>query len=420
MGTRPGLWHTGGVQAHRVESDPMRVPQEVYQLQSRLAAVFPRLSPAQQGGLAWWVYGTILAHSACQNAVITALLSWGRVSALGQRLREWLYDGQDKAAPCHSEVVVERCFAPLLAWVLKLWQGQELALAIDATLQSDRVVALVVSVLYRGSAMPVAWVILPANQPGPWLGPICRLLRQLRPAVPPPMTVLVLADRGLWSPRLWKRIRDLGWHPLLRVRRDRRFTPVGAALSRADQLVKPGQGWVGRGWLSATRRAPRLKVTLIAVWEAEQAKPWVVLSDLPPAQVGVRWYALRMWIELGFAALKGVGWQWQRTRRTDPNRVARHWLVLAVATVWVLAYGTRAEQAAQRNTPAAYLRTPPVALPPAPAPAPRRRLIRLFQRGLQALTRTLSRGRLWQRLWLVPEPWPDPPPGLVITIQDTS
>lgn len=55
------------------------------------------------------------------------------------------------------------------------------------------------------------------------------------------------------------------------------------------------------------------------------------------------WYGLRMWVELGFRALKSLGWQWQRTRRTDPAREARYWLILAMATWWVLAYGTRCQ-----------------------------------------------------------------------------
>ena len=63
--------------------------------------------------------------------------------------------------------------------------------------------ALVISVLYRGSAIPVAWHILPANKKGPWHSPILDLLHQLAPAVPHTMTVLVLIDRGLWSPHLW-------------------------------------------------------------------------------------------------------------------------------------------------------------------------------------------------------------------------
>jgi hypothetical protein len=159
-------------------------------------------------------------------------------------------------------------------------------------------------------------------------------------------------------------------------------------------------------------------VTLIARWASDQKEPWIVLTDLAPDQVGPSWYARRMWIELGFAALKGVGWQWQRTRRTDPTRVARYWLILAVATLWVLAYGTRAEQAERLGVSPAHWRMPPVPLQSG-LEHPRRRLIRVFQRGLQALQRTLSRGRLWRRLWLMPEPWPTPPPGLVVTIQDT-
>ena len=48
-------------------------------------------------------------------------------------------------------------------------------------------------------------------------------------------------------------------------------------------------------------------------------------TDLAPAQVGRWWDGLRMWIACGCRALKGVGWQWQHTRRTDPARRARHW-----------------------------------------------------------------------------------------------
>jgi hypothetical protein len=69
----------------------VRVPSEVYQMQASIQEYFPHLRAAQQQGLAWWVYGVILAQSACQSAVVTALLAWGQWHALRQRLREWLY-----------------------------------------------------------------------------------------------------------------------------------------------------------------------------------------------------------------------------------------------------------------------------------------------------------------------------------------
>ena len=55
----------------------MHFPSEWYQMHQTIARHFPHLRPAQQRGLTLWVYGTILAHSACQNAVITALVGVG-------------------------------------------------------------------------------------------------------------------------------------------------------------------------------------------------------------------------------------------------------------------------------------------------------------------------------------------------------
>lgn len=384
----------------------MRCPPECAQLEQALADHLPALRPAQRRGLTWWVLGAILAQSACQTAVVTALLMFGRVQSLRQYLREWLYDGKDRASCGKTEIDVTVCFAPLFRWIIDCWVGEHLALALDATYHGDQSVALVVSVLYRSGALPVAWKIVPANRPGPWLSRECALLEALAPAVPSRFQVLVLTDRGLWSPTLWRTIRRIGWHPVMRVRGETTFAPAGETRRAARLLVSgPGHAWVGTG--AAYKPEKRQHGTLLVVWDHEQAEPWIVLTDLPPHQVGVAWYGLRMWIELGFRALKGVGFQWQRTRRTDPDRIARHWLVLAVATLWITLYGTRAEDAAALDRDPARLHQPPDGLLPP-------RQISLFQRGLHLLAWLLPRRRVWRRLWLRPEPWPSAPPTLKI------
>src|SRR4051794_21611411 len=107
----------------------MHVPRDLHPIERMLAERLPHLRPPQRRGLALWVLGAVLAQSACQAAVLAALLVWAPYHALRQRLREWLLDGTDKAAPCAAQVEAEACFAPLLRWALDWWQGRELALA---------------------------------------------------------------------------------------------------------------------------------------------------------------------------------------------------------------------------------------------------------------------------------------------------
>jgi hypothetical protein len=396
----------------------VRVPAEAYPMLAAVETHLPGLTRAQQEGLVWWVYGTVLAGSACQGAVATALeplVGPDGADALTRRLREWLSAGADKEVPCRAEVDAVACFAPLLGWVRHWWQGAALPLALDATALGDRLVVLAVSVLYRGSAIPVAWHVTAANRPGAWLAPILDVLAALAPGVPAATSVLVMADRGLWSPRLWDAIRGYGWHPMMRIRPEATFRPCGGQRGRAAHLLPgPGHAWVGAG-IAYKDALKRKAATLVAVWEVGQDEPCLVLTDLPPEAVGPCWYGLRAWIELGFRSLKSLGWHWERTRRTDPDRVARHWLVLAVATLWVLATGTRVEDAARLGRDPANLR---IALPPPPGPL--LRTASVFARGLARLRWQLLRGRrLWTRIWLWPEPWPDAPPDLLVTIHPT-
>ena len=350
----------------------------------------------------------------------SALSPWGRWNSLRQYLREWLYDGSDRARPCQTELDVSLCFAHLLSWVLVWWNSDRLALAVDPTLKGDQTTAIVVNVLYRppeADAIPVAWRIHHATQRGSWADPTVELLKALAPAVPKDMTVIVLCDRGIASPKLWEQVRAQGWHPSMRYRKNITFCAEGGKRLPAQRFVSvPDTAWVGRGTAFSTAKAKR-RCTLLVVWYSEQEEPWIILTDLAPDQVGPSWYALRFWIELGFKALKSLGWKWDKTRRTDPARVSRHWLVLSVATLLALAYGTRVEDAQDRRIDPGNLRAPPKALAPHhqdPRSRPAR-TVSVIRHGIDWLRRLLLKGRLWSRVWLLPEPWPEPKLNLEIT-----
>ena len=221
-----------------------------------LSREFKRRLPSVRGclrrGLALWVKGTILAHNGCQDSAAAVLEAHGCFETVRRELREWTCDDADRIVSWGPEAEVDAgaCFPELPGWVLDLWtSGREpLVLVLDPTHQRDEWVALVVGVAYREHALPVAWHVVRADASESWIGHFRRLLGQLAPAVPTGMPVHVLCDRGLDSRDLWVRIRELGWHPVLRYAPTSPSAPPAATgfWSGPWVVVRARSGW-GRG-----------------------------------------------------------------------------------------------------------------------------------------------------------------------------
>jgi len=233
------------------------------------------------------------------------------------------------------------------------------------------------------------------------------MLRQVRAVVPRRYFVIVLAARGLYARWLFPRLVRLGWHPVLRINTGGTFRPVKSVHYQPLRALvpQPGTQWVGTGTAFQGPRR-RLNCTLLARWDEGYRDPWLLLTDLAPSAGEACWYGLRAWIEQGFKITKRGGWQWQRTRMTDPQRAARLWLAVAVATLWLLSVGGLAEDTLSVSTrlPLADADCPPAR----PRQATRLRLVSIFRQGwITILVALLNQPHL-PRGRFVPEPWPQP------------
>ncbi len=326
-------------------------------------------------------------------------------NSVRQRLREWYYAKEDKRGASRCEVDVSQSFMSLLRWILSWWPAPEkrLALAMDATSLGDRLVVLAISVVYRGCAIPVAWRVLRAAQPGGWKEPWLELFSAFDGLLLEDWVVIVLADRGLYAKWLWEVIQKHKWHPFLRINQRFFFRPHEAdqftALSIAFQ--QPGSSWSGVG---TCFRVHSIQATLLVRWEQGCSEPWLILTDFPPHQASPTWYGLRTWIEGGFKCLKRAGWQWQYTRMSDPQRATRFWLALAVATLWVLSVGGEADAhlplASLPALPETHIARRRTSRKPLP------RLISCFQRGLNSILNSLVTHRPLPLGRFLPDPWP--------------
>src|SRR5260370_22641826 len=205
----------------------MSHPDPLSQWIETVSTLLPKLSRPQAKVLAYWSYGMVLVRS-CGITLVCAALALQVDSAeqsLLQRLREWCYDAKDKKGQKRRELEVSTCFGPLLQWILAWWPADQprLALALDATTLKKRFTVLVISVVYRGCAIPVAWKVVGAEQKGAWEPHWMNLFEKLADSVPEHWTLIVLSDRGLHPPWLDAQIPQLGGHPLLRINQHGQF-----------------------------------------------------------------------------------------------------------------------------------------------------------------------------------------------------
>jgi hypothetical protein len=395
----------------------------------------PTLSLPEVKGLALWSIGIVLARSSSLHAVVLALICWLPFNPLSlrKRLQEWYLEAAAKkghgtaATGQHRRDWDPHAASPhLLAWILDGWPTRQVVLVLDPTNFGDRFTVLNISVLYRGCAVPVMWTVVPGGQPEAWEPHWERMLKALAGGLPPGWQVLVLADRGMYSPSLFRCLLGLHWHPFLRIRAQGFYRPLGSQkwLDLQELQPPPGQAWACPA--EVFKNDPgRLTCTLLAFQGEGYAEPWLIVTDLAGELAQASWYGLRGWIEQGYKRVKGEGWHLPRTRITSCARLERLWLAVAVATMWVLEVGGEAELAEQTQAggteegtksdpdtaPLPDLSARPEAETQASDQAAgeaRPRIWSVFGRGWNVLRNALAVGLLVLGSWH-PEPWPDHP-----------
>src|SRR5437667_5151256 len=150
----------------------MACPDRLSQWTTEVSTAFAHLSKPQIWGLVLWSAGIALSRVAgiTQISALLALVLEEPEQTVFQRLREWYLDAGQKSGKKRGELEVSTCFAPLLAWVLRLWRSEkrQLPLVMDATSLGSRWTILAGSWVMSSCAIPVAWKVLPAQQEGSW------------------------------------------------------------------------------------------------------------------------------------------------------------------------------------------------------------------------------------------------------------
>lgn len=283
------------------------------------------------------VMGILLSESCSPQQMAQALYQHGisdaQTDSIARQIRRIEND---------ERISMEACVHPFAKHHLAFGKPQDLVLMMDATTHTDKVVVLMVSVRYRGRALPLAWQIWAANQPlqgaGFWLR-VSQLLTQVAALLPDGVPITWLADRAFGTPQFTDLLQAFGWHFIVRVQGQTRFADVLGREWRLDQIAAKRQRFKGSGRVFKSSRWRTLNV--VVIHSRSYPAPLCLVTDLKADWSIGRTYRLRYNIEAMFRDYKSHGWHWENSQVTDLDHSQRLLVGMALATWLTLMVGTQ-------------------------------------------------------------------------------
>lgn len=302
------------------------------------------------------VLGIIRAKSASPARIAQALRELGLTNATAESIERRI-----RRIENDEQLSATLCFHPLAKQRLAFGRPQQLLLILDPTTQEDRVVMVSVSVWYRGRALPLAWVVWPANQPlkgdGFWQR-IETLFDTVATILPKNVPVVWLADRAFGTPAFTDLLTSRGWNYIVRAQgqtvcqdRTGNCCQLQALVRLRGQKAKlRGRVFKKRGWRDAS---------VVVYWGKRHEKPLCLVSNLPPRWYLIHLYRRRYPIEATFRDYKSHGWHWEQGQVTDLEHIERLLVGMALATWIALFTGTQVATEQLAKTPTGNRRTVP-------------------------------------------------------------
>lgn len=282
--------------------------------------------------LVWMVVGLIQAE--CVKLTAWVPFVHGRAQyaqSTQRRFRRWLANRRIEVAPLYG---------PLIQHALQEWGTQTVYLAFDTSLLWNHYCLIRLSVVYRGRAVPVVWEVIEHGSSSVTHAAYEALLDAVPPLLPAGLKVVFLADRGFADTELLAQLRRLGWHFRIRIKATFSVLRPGQPPCKVDDFaLAPGRALFLHHVALTTK--PFGPVSLALACHSRTGEEWYIVSDEPTSGQTFQEYGRRFDIEENFLDDKSNGFQLERSLVRDANALTRLCLVLAVATLYLVAQGTQ-------------------------------------------------------------------------------
>lgn len=244
------------------------------------------------------------------------------------RFRRWLK---------HDAHTQDSWFLPVAQALLATLATQPILLVMDGSVVGRGCVTLMVSVVYHGRALPLAWLVVQGKKGHLPHELHCALLAQLQRLMPPTATVIFLGDGEFDGVELQAALRCAQWQYVCRTATNICFTAHG--LHRHVRDLEPVRGEalaVTPAWMTTAAYGP---VSLLSLWDEPYAAPIYLVTNLADLDQARQLYRRRAQIETFFSDQKSRGFHLHKSHLSDPARLNRLLIAACLAYLWIVYLG---------------------------------------------------------------------------------
>jgi Transposase DDE domain len=290
--------------------------------------------------LAWMMVGLIHSGSISLCAWTPFVISRAQYSqSTVRRFRRWLDN---------DTIEVHALYGPLMQQALVGWLNKTLYVALDTSMLWDTYCMVRLSVIYRGRAVPLVWMVMEHGSATVAYEVYKALLDRAAPLMPFACRVVLLADRGFADTKLMQHLKQLGWHFRIRIKENFWIDHRGQRRFQVrDISLAPGHA---RFWHRVRVTGQHFGPVHLAVARPSGSNDyWYVVSDEPTEVKTLQEYGFRFDIEENFLDDKSNGFQLESSLIRSAKALERLCLVLAMTTLYLVSQGTAVVKRGKRR-----------------------------------------------------------------------
>jgi hypothetical protein len=244
----------------------------------------------------------------------------------------------------NAHILEEMYFLPYADVLLRHLALQTLVLVMDGSGVGRGCTALMIHVVYKGRALPLAWRVRQAPKghfPEELHIALVDLINGLIPAGTP---VVLLGDGEFDGTRLQHTLQQAGWSYACRTATSTVATWEGETF-RLDALgacLKPGR-LIALQAVHCTREAYG-PIMVLCCWAKGYQEPLSLVSNMATAEAACRLYEKRFRIETFFSDQKSRGFHIHKSHMSDVQRLSRLLIAACLAYIWIVYLGSICEK----------------------------------------------------------------------------